>query len=141
MSLLFALVFAFPVLGQGIVADSLWLRESIPGQPNGAGFGTIENHSSNDMVLVSAQIDIAGEVQVHEHVHENGQMRMQRMEGLTINAGSSVMLRPGGYHLMLLGLQQPLVSGDTHRVTLLFSDGTQVEVETEVKPLVRQHQH
>lgn len=123
-----------------INADELWLRQSIPGQANGAGFGVIYNLGDEDLFLIGGSIAIAGDVEVHRHVREGDQMRMEAMDALTIPAGSSIELVPGGYHLMLMGLSQPLAVGDKHALTLIFSDGSTHVVNVEVRELVQRHQ-
>ncbi|MCC5854455.1 MAG: copper chaperone PCu(A)C [Idiomarina sp.] len=120
-----------------IDADDLWLRESVPGQPNGAGFGTLRNHGELDVFLIGATVTIAQDVEIHQHIMEGEQMRMEQIEALTIPAGSYVTMQPGGYHLMLMGLTEPLVEGEVHTVLLVFSDGTTLEVEAPVRALVR----
>ncbi|CUS48226.1 MAG: hypothetical protein HLUCCO02_07910 [Idiomarinaceae bacterium HL-53] len=126
---------------QEITVDNFWLRESIPGQPNGAAFGIVENNSAMDAFLIGADIDIAEVVEVHQHLHENGQMRMVQMEALVIPAGERVELRPGGYHLMLIGLKEPLVADTTHEMTLIFNDGTSIVVEVPVRALMNHGNH
>jgi len=124
-----------------IDADDLWLRESIPGQANGAGFGTIYNHGETDMLLLGGSVAVADDIEVHRHVHSDGQMRMERMEALVIPAGKSVTLQPGGYHLMLMNLSRPLTTDEEHEVTLYFSDGTSEVVTVKVRDLVESAGH
>lgn len=118
-------------------SDDLWLRESVPGTENGAGFGTLTNKSDEDIVVVSASSAAAADVEIHEHAHVNGQMRMQKIDALTIPAGQSVTLRPGGYHLMLMQLKAPLQVDEQHIIALRLSTGEQVEFEVTVKPLLQ----
>ena len=117
--------------------ESLWLRESIPGQPNGAGFGVLRNRGTEDMLLVGASTSVANDVEIHQHVREGEQMRMEQMDVLVIPAGASVTLQPGGYHLMLMQLNEPLRIGNAHEVTLIFSDGSSLNVAAEVRALVQ----
>lgn len=124
-----------------IDADDLWLRESIPGQANGAGFGTIYNHGETDMLLLGGSVAVADDIEVHRHVHSDGQMRMERMEALVIPTGESVTLQPGGYHLMLMNLLRPLTTDEEHEVTLYFSDGTSEVVIVKVRDLVESAGH
>lgn len=138
---LLSICVCFPTFAQGISTENLRLRESIPGQPNGAGFGIIFNETHESKFLISANISIAEDTQVHEHVHANGAMRMQRMSALEIPAGGSVTLQPGGYHLMLMGLKEPLVAGTEHEVTLLFQDGSSWSGVIPVVSLMKQHEH
>src|SRR5690554_3366813 len=120
-----------------IEVEDLWLRESIPGQPNGAGFGVLRNTSDVDIFLVGASIDIAHDVEIHQHVMESGQMRMEQIEALMVPANESVRMQPGGYHLMLMNLKSPLIKDEWHDVTLIFNDGTTLELSVPVRPLVR----
>lgn len=121
-------------------ADDLWLRQSIPGQSNGAGFGTITNNGSQDVLLIGGTIAIAEDVEIHRHVREGEQMRMEAMDALMIPAGQSVELQPGGYHLMLMTLSEPLAVGDQHELTLVFSDGATLKVKVPVKELVQRQE-
>lgn len=130
------LILSTPVKAD-IEVEDLWLRESIPGQPNGAGFGTLRNNGDVDLFLIGASINIAHDVEIHQHVMEGGQMRMEQIEALTVPAGSYVRMQPGGYHLMLMRLNEPLQQGDHHAMTLIFNDGSTVEVNVPVRPLVR----
>lgn len=140
---LFAALFAYmPVAQADISVENLWLRESIPGQPNGAGFGVLRNNSDVDIILVAASVDIANDVELHQHVRDGEQMRMEQMDALVIPAGAAVTLQPGGYHLMLMQLQTPLRVGESHDVVLIFADGSELTVNAEVRALVRnQHRH
>ncbi|RUO24266.1 hypothetical protein CWE09_10320 [Aliidiomarina minuta] len=116
--------------------DDIWLRESVPGAENGAGFGALLNPSNEDVVIVGAYSEVAGDVEIHQHVSRNGQMSMEAIEALTVPAGEEVKLQPGGYHLMLLGLKQRLTTGDEHEITLLLASGEAITMMAEVKPLI-----
>ncbi|MCH8502372.1 MAG: copper chaperone PCu(A)C [Aliidiomarina sp.] len=129
-------VFALQPALASVEVENFWLRESIPGQPNGAGFGKFVNSGSDDRVLVGASSTIAEDVEIHRHVRDGEQMRMEAMDALVIPAGEEVVLQPGGYHLMLMQLQRPLVVGEEHDLVLIFSDGTTIEVKVPVKSLV-----
>lgn len=119
-----------------IHADGMWLRETIPGQPNGAGFGVLMNHGDDDRMLVGASSDVAADVEIHQHVHDGDELRMEQMAALTIPAHSSVELQPGGYHLMFMELNEPFQTGDEHEVTLIFADGETEILNIEVRDLV-----
>lgn len=119
-----------------VEVESLWLRESIPGQPNGAGFGMLSNSGDQDVLLIGASSSIAADIEIHQHVREGEQMRMEQMDALVVPAGESVSLQPGGYHLMLLGLTEPLTIDEQHEVTLIFSDGSEITVTAPVRALV-----
>lgn len=119
-----------------LVSDDLWLRQSVPGAENGAGFGTLRNISDEDIVIVAAYSNAASDVELHRHIHRDGQMSMEQIEALSVPAGDAVTLQPGGYHLMLMELHQPLEPGNEYQLTLRLSNGERVEFKVSVKPLL-----
>ncbi len=83
--------------------------------------------------LVSVSSPNAGMVQIHESRIESGMMMMGELrEGLPLPAGQTVALAPGGNHLMLMGVKEPLVAGDTVALTLTFATSAPVEVTATV---------
>ena len=77
--------------------------------------------ASRDDRLVSVAAPLAGLAQVHEMKVEDGMMKMAELkDGLALPAGEAVSLKPGGNHLMLMGLKQPLVAGEQVSITLNF---------------------
>ena len=114
------------------------LRETAPNAPVAGGFLTLHNFGEADDRLVSASIadGVAGMVQLHEMVMTDGVMSMSETEGgITIPAGEVVQLAPGGLHIMLMGLTQPLVAGESHVVTLTFEQAGSVDVDFPVLTL------
>lgn len=83
--------------------------------------------------LVSVSSDKANMVQIHESRIESGMMMMAELrEGLALPAGETVALAPGGNHLMLMGVAEPLVAGDTVALTLTFETSAPLEVTATV---------
>ncbi len=102
------------------VIESAWSRAT-PGQaPNGVVFMKILNHGSHADRLVSASSSVAEAVEIHTHVNDDGIMRMRRIPGLELPPGQAVELKPGGYHLMLIGLHKPLKKDQSFTVKLDF---------------------
>lgn len=132
---------AAPLLAQDVAAGSLhigqpWSRQTAPGQSAGGGFLTIANRGTADDRLVSASSPVAAEVQIHRMTVEGGIMKMRRMaDGLVIPAGRTVALRPGGYHIMFIGLKRPLALGTSVPVTLRFAHAGEVAVRFKVLPI------
>ena len=60
---------------------------------------------------------------------------MRRVEGIALGAGKSVVLKPGGYHVMLMQLKQPLKEGDLVKLTLVFEKAGPIEVDATVEPV------
>jgi periplasmic copper chaperone A len=131
------LVLAFiaaPALAQVTVSDA-WVRGTVPGQKATGAFMSLK--SASDAALVSASSPVAGIVEIHEMAMEGGVMKMRAVPKLPLPAGKSVELKPGGYHVMLMDLKQPLKEGDTVPVTLAFTDKDGKKVTQEVKAPVK----
>lgn len=130
---------------QSLEIEDLWLRESVPGSENGAAFGVFANTGSDDIVVIGADSAAAKRVEIHQHLHQDGEMRMEEIEALPVAAGEKVTLQPGGYHIMLFGLNAPLATGDEHSITLYLSNGEQIQATVPVRSLMhgqdKSHQH
>ncbi len=97
-----------------------WVRTTAPGQKVAAGYVRIV--SDKDVVLVSANSSFADKVELHEMAVENGVMKMRPIKQLELKANTPVELKPGGLHLMLLGIKSPVKTGDTIPLNLVFED-------------------
>lgn len=104
-------------------------RATLPNAPVGGGFLTIENTGAVADRLVSATSTVAAKTQIHEMAMEGEVMKMRELtEGIEIPAGETVVLAPGGLHIMFIGLKQAFVEGETIAVTLTFENAGSVEV-------------
>ncbi len=103
--------------------------------PVSAVYMAIENNTGNAEKLVSLSTSVADMAQVHETTQtSDGMTSMQEVQGgLDIPAGSTVTLKPGGYHIMLMGLHQDLSVGQSFSLTLTFQSGKQITVDVPVK--------
>ncbi len=110
-----------------------YVRMVPPGTPNSAAFMTISNGSSSDRKLVKAESPVAKRSELHTHLNDQGMMRMRQVEAIEIKAAAQTELKPGGYHIMLFELQQPLQEGDSVALTLRFDDGSTKEIDAPVK--------
>lgn len=104
-------------------------RATRPGAPVAGGFVTIANHGPDADRLVAVASPAAGRMEVHEMAMADGVMTMRALDdGLPIPAGATVVLAPGGYHVMFMDLQAPLVEGESVAVTLTFEHAGPVTV-------------
>ena len=88
-------------------------------------FGTITNHSDEEFTLTGAVTDAAGLVELHETISQDGQMVMREVDdGFTIAPGASLVLEPGGNHIMLMEMPTELLPGDLFDVTLEFASAS-----------------
>ena len=102
-------------------------RATLPNQPVGGGFLTITNAGDSDDTLIAARSDAAARTEIHEMAMQGDVMKMRELEsGLSIPAGETVTLEPGGYHLMFTELAGPLAEGDKAEVTLIFEKAGEV---------------
>jgi len=117
-----------------LVISQPWARATPGGAKTGGGYLTIENKGNAADKLVSATADVAGKVEVHEMAMNKGVMTMRPLEnGLAIDPGKTVKLAPGGYHLMMMDLNNPLKKGDKVPVMLQFEKAGKVSVTLEVQ--------
>lgn len=104
-------------------------RATLPGARVGGGYLSIANTGSEPDTLTGAATENADAVQVHQMSMDNGVMTMSPVEGgLEVPAGGSVSLDPMGYHLMIMGLKQPLIETQCLKVTLHFAHAGEVPV-------------
>lgn len=108
-----------------------------------AAFMVIDNQTDEDVTLVGASSPVAGMAEIHEMVMgEDGAMVMQKSEtGLTIAAGHLDELKPGGWHVMLMDLNQELKPGDEVDLTLEFGNGDKLDVTLPVKEFTEEDGH
>jgi len=119
-----------------LVIEDAWARATPEGASVGAGYLSIRNTGSAADTLISVETDVAKRAEIHEMTMTDGVMRMRRLEnGLEIPAGGTATLKPGGNHLMLLGLTGPLVEGKTFAVKLGFKSGATGEITLQIKGL------
>ena len=97
-----------------------WLRATVPGQSATGGFMTLT--AGVPLRLVGVSTPVAGVAEVHEMKMEGDVMKMRAVPALELPAHQSVELKPGGYHLMLMNLKQPLAAGQHVPVTLSVQD-------------------
>lgn len=98
-----------------------------------AVFGTVRNTSDSDIVLVSGKTSASDRTELHTTVTENGKPVMKAVEKLTIPAGGSLILQPGGDHVMVLDLTEPVAVGDPVTVMLTTQDGQNIEFDAVAK--------
>jgi periplasmic copper chaperone A len=104
-------------------------RAMLPGAPAAGGYLTISNTGTADDTLVAAQSQAAGDVQLHEMKMEGDVMKMAELpSGIAVPAGGSVVLEPGGLHLMFLNVQTPFKEGECVEVMLSFEKAGEVPV-------------
>ena len=135
-------VFASTAHAQVTVGDP-WVRARVPQQRATGMFAQVT--SAQGGKLVAASSPVADVVEIHEMAMDNNVMRMRAVPGLDLPPGKAVELKPGGFHVMLMGLKQQIKEGETVPVTLVVEgkDGKRetVEVKAPVRALAAQGGH
>lgn len=98
---------------------------------NGAAYMTIESKGAADR-LVAASTPRAGKVELHTVIQEGDVMRMRQVPAIDVPASGKVELKPGGFHVMLLGLTAPLKEGERYQLTLEFAKAGKIAVDVPV---------
>lgn len=123
------------VFGADVEIDGAYAMASIPNVPNSAAFFVIKNNSDKDIAITSANSDIAEKNELHTHIKENKMIKMMKIEKLVVPAKSSLELKSGGEHIMLMGLKKELKAGDEINLELSFSDGDKKNIKVAIKNL------
>lgn len=119
-----------------VVVTDAWVRPSVAGQAGTGGFMTLT--SDQDLTLQGFSSPVASTAELHEMSLEGDVMRMRPIDALPLPKGQAVQLKPGGHHLMLIGLKTPLKVGTQVPVQLLLKDASGKLVKQRVKlPVLR----
>lgn len=132
---LVGVAFAAPAFAHDYKVGSLeishpWTRATAPTAKAGGGYVVITNKGTTPDRLVAAQSNASQTVEIHEMKMDGNVMRMRELAGgLEIPAGGSVMLKPGGYHIMFMELKGPLAKDTKVPVTLVFEKAGKIDVD------------
>jgi len=110
-----------------------WARESPPTMTNGAVYMTLTNTGSETDRLLEGSGEVAETIELHTHIMENHVAKMRKVESIEVATGQPTVLQPGGLHIMLIGLKQPLTAGQTFPLTLRFEKAGEIPVEVTVR--------
>jgi hypothetical protein len=118
---------------KGTMSGMSGSKETMAEHGNGAVYVTLSNSGSQPDALVSASADVAQTTELHETSRDGGVMKMRPVKEIPVPAGGKTELKPGGYHIMLMGLKHDLKPGEKVAVTLKFEHGGETRVEAPVK--------
>ncbi len=121
--------------------DHPFSRATPPGAKAAGGFVKIQNVGAKGDKLISASADVSEAVELHTMKVEFGVMRMRQVDSIDIAANSTTDLKPGGLHIMFMGLKKPLKEGDRFPVTLKFENAGEVKIEVAVEKMMSTGNH
>jgi periplasmic copper chaperone A len=117
----------------GITVSDAWARTSPMMERAGAAYMVLQNSGAAEDKLLSVESDVAKTIELHETKEMNGMMAMSPVPNIPVAAGGKTELKPGGLHVMLIGLTRELKAGDKVQLTLNFEKAGKVPVTMEVK--------
>lgn len=118
--------------GTGIEVSKAWMRPAAQGG-NGAAYFLIQNRSDGADELTGATSDVAQTLELHESKMEGDVMQMHHAMSVPIEGNTSLEFAPGGWHVMLIGLNRDLNVGDEIQITLKFRDHEDITVTVPVQ--------
>lgn len=118
-----------------------WTRATPPGVTVAAGYLEIRNSAREPDRVVGASTPAAERVELHVQMREGDILKMREAKSFEVPARQRLTLRPGGSHLMLVGLKQPLAKGGRVPLTLRFERAGELKVEIEVQPADSRRPH
>ena len=110
-----------------------YVRQAPPGAKATGAFMTLKNAGDKDVPVTKAESSAATVTELHNHINDNGVMRMRQVKEIVVPAKGETLLKPGSYHVMLIDMKSPLKEGDHVMITLGFPDGSSKEVHATVK--------
>ncbi len=138
--LLVVLVAALPAVNAAatdVTVTNAWIR-AVPGSAVAAAYFEVRNNGAQPLTIVGVRCSAAGSAMIHETTLTGTQSTMRAHEQLALPPGQTVQLRPGGMHVMLMDLRQPLKAGDEVSLVLLFAGGASRALTARVRPLEAQ---
>lgn len=118
-----------------IIVDNAWARATPGASTTGAAYLTVTDHGAAPDRLIGVSSPVAARAELHTMSNDNGIMKMRALDGLAIEPGKPAELKPGGSHIMLFDLKQPLHEGDSFPLTLTFERAGAVLVTVTVEKI------
>jgi hypothetical protein len=121
-------------LAEVLVTDAT-VREMLPGRSMTAGYFSISNSGTVDAELISASSPQFGSIELHQHSHKDGMMKMEQVQSVKVAAGEQVHFQPGGLHLMMFDAKTSISKGQQIPLRLTFKDGQSIEIQASVSAI------
>ena len=141
LGLLTLLLGAASLMASSLMVKNAYVRATPPMMKNSGAFMMVMNKTDKNVSIVSAKSDVAKKVELHTHENVNGMMKMYQVEKVDVNANAHVMFKPGGFHVMFLGLNKGLKEGESVDFTLVLSNGEEIKVNAPVKKAMSGMKH
>jgi periplasmic copper chaperone A len=110
-----------------------WARPTPPTAQVGAVYFSVKNSGAREDELVAVSSSAAASVEIHQTQTVKGMMQMRQVASVSCPAGATLKIEPGGLHVMLLGLKQPLLDGSKMDLTLRFRDAGVLSIQVPIQ--------
>jgi copper(I)-binding protein len=115
--------------------DHAFARATPPGAKTGGAFFVVENTGTTSDRLIRVASSAAGGAELHEMAMDGGVMKMRAIAAMDVPAGGRLELKPGGYHVMMIDLKQPLKAGEKVPLTLTFERAGSIDIAVDVEAM------
>ena len=115
-----------------IEVTNAWARPVFMAGRTGAAYFMLKNNGAEDDRLLAVKTTLSERAELHEHIHDQGVMKMRQVDHVDAPAGKMVMFAPGGYHVMIFDVKEKLSEGDSFPLILTFEKAGDVEVTAHV---------
>ena len=122
----------------------VWARATVPTAKVGAVYFVVHNQGDSADHLVQVTSPVATKSEMHTSIVQDNVMKMEKLHSVPIISNQPTVFKPGGHHVMLMGLNAPLVEGDTFPLTLIFEESGPIEVLVNVRNIgfmEQDHEH
>lgn len=129
------------LLASDIKVENPYVRATPPNLPTSAAFMNVINNSDKAVSIVKASSNVSKVVELHTHDMKDGVMKMYQVPKIDVASNGHTELKPGGFHIMLIGLKKPLKVGENVSLTLEFSNGSTKTITAPVKKVMAGMKH
>lgn len=125
--------FAAGSAADNVTAGDPYVRLAPPGQMVTGAFLVLKNNDDKDHKVVKAESSASKVSELHTHTMDGGMMKMRQVKEIEIKAKGETALKPGGLHIMLIDLKQPLKEGENVAISVTFEDGSSKKIDAQVR--------
>ncbi len=118
-----------------LLINDVVIKEMPPGRDVAVAYLVIENNTDDEQVLNYVHSPVADRIEVHRHIYDQGVMKMREVKYPSVRKNSSLVFKPGGFHLMLFGVYEQLKEGRSVDITFEFENMPAKTVTATVKRL------
>jgi len=127
--------FGLAASASGFSVEDAYMRAMPPGRTATAAYLSVTNNHDKACSIIGGSTAVAAKLEIHQQLMSGGMMRMRPAAAVEVAAGETLRLQPGGFHLMLLGVETALVLGESHQMSLQTEDCGTINITAEVRSL------